>query len=98
MKKTPFTLDQHKDAGKKFQQINTLLSDLMVSVSWSYSIKIADRLGVIQRRIGQIRSELEAQMFTEHSELSNTEGFKVYYSYHKHPFYLEKVPDKTKDE
>ena len=78
--KKGFTLEQHKEAGNQFKEIDRLLNELTISMSISYSLKLSDKLSILQDKINCVRSEMESKMFEENGSIDDKAGFGIYYT------------------
>ncbi len=83
--KRKFTLEQHREAGTKFKEIDRLLNELTISISRSYSVKFAGKLCASQNRINNVRSEMDSKLFQENPSIDDKTGFGVYYASTKRP-------------
>lgn len=70
-KLTPFTLDQHKDVGKKLWDIDDYLCSLSVAVGNAYGASEMDRLIKIRNLLSVVRSNLENELAGENPTLEH---------------------------
>ena len=86
MKKTPWTIDQHREAGKKLSAMRDDLGDMIVSLGNSYSNttglsgRAMYRLRRAQKEIDMLRSILDDLLYTEPAGKELGETFtQIYY-------------------
>jgi hypothetical protein len=85
MPKTPFTLEDHKEAGDLLTAALLALTRLSVKITNSYpktvghAAKGATRIDRATRQLAAAKSVLEAQLAMERRDLSDQELLSVYY-------------------
>ena len=80
MKKSRFTIEEHRDVGAQLELIRNDLTDLSVEIYNAYPRNdVSDDLDKAIKCIDKSRSELDDQLFKENSDLGNMVLENIYY-------------------
>lgn len=79
MKKSGFTLEQHKEIGAKLGLIRNELTDLSIKIGDAYNLKIVNDLTIAISRIDKLRSSLDDKVIAENPALGDEILLNIYY-------------------
>ncbi len=78
MRKSKFTIEEHRNVGAKLGSIRNELVSLSVKLGNAYSQNFSDDLDKATKLIDRVRSDLDDQVCNEYPELDNEDLLEIY--------------------
>ena len=80
MKKSGFTLQEHRDVGAQMEQIRNALTTISIAIYNSYPMKaVSPDLYKATKFVDKVRSELDDQVYIENPTLDSKVADHIYY-------------------